>query len=164
MSSYQIRLKSFWKLWILFAKTTTKTFDGSDPGYEKIFFFFLFFVGVFPRLFHSMIKLLPFLLVQPGDLILTNLSVFILVTSWSPSIFLSTFISFACNISLVFYVSALAFSAYVIVGCTVALYIFYFGPHKYNLCVHVTGTGQQEVKDSLMEWCKVGACALVPPR
>jgi hypothetical protein len=40
--------------------------------------------------------------------------------------FLSTFISFASNICLVFDVSAVVSSAYVIIGRTVVFYIFYF--------------------------------------
>ena len=56
-----------------------------------------------------------------SDFWLLTLSIFVLTT-----IFLSTFISFAYNSCLVFNVSVLVSSAYVIIRCTVALYIFYF--------------------------------------
>ena len=46
-----------------------------------------------------------------------------------PTIFLNTFISIASNICLVFYVSALVSSAYVIIGCTVVYFLFCFFPH-----------------------------------
>jgi hypothetical protein len=43
-----------------------------------------------------------------------------------PTIFLSTFTSIASNICLLFYISALVTSAYVIIGRTVTFYIFDF--------------------------------------
>ena len=51
--------------------------------------------------------------------LMTSYSIFVL-----PIISLSNFISFASNICLVFYVSVLVSRAYVIIGCTDALYIF----------------------------------------
>jgi hypothetical protein len=48
--------------------------------------------------------------------LLASYSIFVILT-----IFLSTFISFASNIYLVFYIAALVSSAYVIIGRTVPL-------------------------------------------
>ena len=109
-------------------------------------------------LFQSMIKSLHFLLGCPGDLllpgilsldILTNLSAYILVTCWSHSLlfllsthsligwipqrflFIGFLFSFSSNNCLVFDVPALVSSAYVIIGRTVALHIFFATNNSY---------------------------------